>query len=268
MTVPAHAGSTTVAYRTPTARERGARGVLLELGLVAVALAVNLLVRWYTRDDLPAALDHAHDLLRLQEVLHLDWEHAVQDAALTVPGLAAAASGFYVWGYLPVLLAAFAGTYVWRQSSYLVLRDALLASGVVGVAVYAFYPVAPPRFTDLGYVDTVAGTAVDAAARPVGIANELAALPSFHIGWLIVVAVVLWRATRLAWVRALCVLHPAAMSYVVVATGNHWVLDVPAGAAIAVVGIVVADRLDARRRGSPGRTRALSGRRAGPASGR
>jgi hypothetical protein len=233
-----------------TARERGVRGALVQLGIVAVALAANLVVRWSTLDDVEQAVDNALALLDLQQALHLDWEHAVQDAALAVPGLGAFCSWFYVWGYLPVVVGALVGFYVWAPRAYPRFRDALLASGVVGLVVYAVWPVAPPRLTNLGYTDTVASSAVESAARPVGIANEIAAVPSFHVGWLIVVAVVLWTVTRSVAVRVLCVVHPAVMCFAVVATGNHWVLDLPAGAAIAGFGLVVAARLARRRTSS------------------
>jgi hypothetical protein len=49
--------------------------------------------------------------------------------------------------------------------------------------------------------------------------------------------------TGSALVRAWCVLHPLAMCWVVVATGNHWVVDLPAGVAVGVLGLLVADRV-------------------------
>jgi hypothetical protein len=241
----------TVTTGVRTARDRGVRGALVQLGIVALALAANLLVRWSTLDDHDEAIDNALALLELQEALHLDWEHAVQDAALTVPGVGAFCSWFYVWGYLPVVVSALVGFYVWAPRAYPLFRDALLASGVVGLVVYAVWPVAPPRLTDLGYTDTVAASAVESAARPVGIANEIAAVPSFHVGWLMVVGAVLWTATRSTTVRVLCVVHPAVMCFAVLATGNHWVLDLPAGAAIAAFGVVVARRLERRRAHPP-----------------
>ena len=232
--------------RVATARERGAQGVLLQLGIVAIALLGNLAVRWYTVDQTETALANAHALLDLQERLHLDWEHAIQDA-LDQPWLGEFFSWFYVWGYLPVVLGALVVLYLRSMERYLILRDALLASGVAGLLVYALYPVAPPRLTALGYHDTIAASVVEGAARPVGIANEIAAVPSFHLGWLIIVAVVVYRATSSAPVKVLCVAHPVLMGVAVLATGNHWLLDLPAGALIAVLGLAVADRLALRR---------------------
>jgi hypothetical protein len=243
---------------------RGLRDVGVQLGIVLLVLAANLAVRWSTLDDVDEAVDNASTLLEVQQALHLDWEHAVQDLLLPVPGVAAFCSWFYVWGYLPVVVAALVGCYAWAPQGYRLLRDALLASGAVGLVVYAAWPVAPPRLTALGYTDTVATSAVESAARPVGLANEIAAVPSFHVGWLLVVAAVLWGLTSSVAVRVLCVVHPALMCLAVVVTGNHWVLDLPAGAAIALVGLAVAHRL-ARRRTStdPEQGRHRAGRPSG-----
>lgn len=229
------------------------RGVPLEIGLLLAAVLLNGVVRWSTLDDEAEAVANARDVLALQETVHLDWEHAVQDATLAVAWLDSFTQWFYVWGYLPVLAAVLIGLYVWRSDTYLLLRNALLVSGVIGLLGYAFYPTAPPRLTGLGYVDTVATGALDAAARPVGIANELAAMPSFHVGWLALAGYVVHRVTRSAVLRVLCVLVPATMAYAVVATGNHWVLDLLAGVVVAFVGLLVA-RTMARthRRGDGG----------------
>jgi hypothetical protein len=240
----------------------GRWGVLVEVGVVGVALLANLAARSLSLEDLGVALAHAHALLDLQESLHLDWEHAAQDSVEGLPWLATFASWFYVWGYLPVVVLTLVVLFVRRPRDYAFLRNALLAGGVVGLPVYVLWPLAPPRLTDLGYTDTIAATAVDAAARPVGIANEIAAMPSFHVGYLVVVSVVVWRLSRSPLVRAWCVLHPLVMCWVVLATANHWVLDLPAGVLLAVVGLGVARWLEARADGSihP------SGRRTGWAS--
>ena len=228
------------------------RGVPLELGFVVAALLLNALVRWYTLEDEARAVANARDVLALQERLHLDWEHAVQDATLTLTWLDSFTQWFYVWGYFPVVVVVLVGLYVWRPDTYPLFRNALLVSGAIGLLCYAFYPTAPPRLTDPGYVDTVATGVLDAAARPVGIANELGAIPSFHVGWLALSGYVVHRVTRSAVLRVLCVLVPATMAYAVVATGNHWVLDIPAGVAVALVGLLVARTMTrATHRGEP-----------------
>jgi hypothetical protein len=224
----------------------GARGPALELGFVAIALALNLVVRWYTVDDLDVAVRNAHDVLAAEQALHLDWEHAVQDVTLAVPGLATLSSWYYVAGYFPLVL----GTLVWLYlrdlrdprggDAYRLLRNALLASGAIGLIGYAFYPTAPPRLTHVGLSDPLAATRFGDAARPAGIANEIAAIPSFHVGWLLLAMLVAASVVHNIVLRVLLLAQPLLMSYVIVATANHWVLDIPAGVAIALVGWYVA----------------------------
>lgn len=226
------------------------RGVPLELGFVLAAVVGNALVRWSTLDDEAEAVANAHDVLALQRALGLDWEHAVQDATLAVPWLDAFTQWIYVWGYFPVLVSALVGLYVFRPRTYPLFRNALLASGAVGLLGYALYPTAPPRLTDLGYVDTMASGPLDSAARPVGLANEFGAMPSFHVGWLALAGYVVYRVTRSALLRVLCVLVPALMAYAVLATGNHWVLDLPAGVVVALLGLLGAGALEHRRAGT------------------
>lgn len=227
-------------------RAPGLLGVVAEVGVVLVALLVNLLARWFTLDEHDVAVANAHELLALQERLDLDWEHAAQDAVEAQPWLGTFASWFYVWGYLPAVALALVVLFVRRPRDYARLRNALLVGGLVGLPAYVLWPLAPPRLTDLGYTDTVASSLVEGAARPVGIANEIAAMPSFHVGYLVIVSVVVWRLSRSLLLRAWCVLHPLVMCWVVLATANHWVLDLPAGVLVAVVGLEVAGWIESR----------------------
>ena len=217
------------------------RDLRVEVGLLVVGLGAYLAVRWHTLDQAAVAVAHAHDLLALERTLGLDWERGIQQATLGVPWFSSFCAQFYVWGYFPVLLPTLVWLYARRPQAYLALRDGALASGVVGFLVQAAYPVAPPRLSGSGLTDTVTGS-LDALARPDGLSNAVAAVPSFHVGWLLLAGVIVCRASGSRTVRILCVLLPLTMAYVVVATGNHWVLDVPAGAGLAGVGLLAAGR--------------------------
>jgi membrane-associated phospholipid phosphatase len=220
---------------------------LLELGLVAAGLVAYLAVRWATAGRTDEAVANARDVLALEQALHLDLEHGIQAATLTAAWLTEVATLFYVWGYFPAVIAVTLWLYVRDRDAYRTLRTALLVSGALGLLVYATFPCAPPWLTDPAYTDTVADASLTGLARPGAITNELGALPSFHCGWLVVAAAVLFVATRSRLVRVVCVAWPALMAYAVVATGNHWVLDVPAGLAIAGVGVLVAMHASAAR---------------------
>lgn len=225
------------------ARVTAVRAVAAELGLAAAALACYLVVGWYTKGRTGDAIDHARDVLALERLLGIDWEHRVQDATLAVPGLGTFLTQFYFWGYFPALVLIVSWLFVRDRTVYRGLRNGLLVSGVAGVLVYAFYPCAPPWIGGSGFTDTIAASSVESLARPAGITDHLGALPSFHVGWVLLVAMALVRVARSPIVRALLVAYPMLMAYAVVATGNHWVLDVPAGVLLAVLGEVGGRRV-------------------------
>lgn len=225
------------------------RDLLPELGFVAGGFLGYLLVRRLTLDRTEDAVANARDVHALEGVLGLDQEYAIQDATFeSAPWLGHAATHVYVWGYLPVLVAATVWLYLRHRDAYRTLRTALVVSGCLGLLVYALYPVAPPWISDDRFTDTVSEASLEGFARPAGIMNELGAIPSFHCGWLTIAAVVVFGATRSRLVRVLCVLYPALMFVAVVVTGNHWIIDVPAGVALAALGVLVASRHEAAAR--------------------
>ena len=64
--------------------------------------------------------------------------------------------------------------------------------------------------------------------------------------------IVVWRVTRQPLMRALAVLMVVAMGFAVVVTANHYVVDVLAGAVVALTGLAGAlllPRCAAPRRG-------------------
>ena len=68
-------------------------------------------------------------------------------------------------------------------------------------------------------------------------ANQIAAMPSLHVGWALIGAWGLIKASTSSW-RWISALHPATMTAAVVLTGNHWWLDV--FGAVALVALVIA----------------------------
>ena len=65
--------------------------------------------------------------------------------------------------------------------------------------------------------------------------NPVAAMPSHHVAFAMVTGLGMARHARNPLMRAFGIVYPAAVSLVVVATGNHYTLDVIAGAALGVV---------------------------------
>ena len=60
-----------------------------------------------------------------------------------------AANAVYIYGHWPVIIAGGILLFRYRRRHYYNLRNAALLSGLVGLVIFALFPVAPPRLTDL-----------------------------------------------------------------------------------------------------------------------
>jgi len=72
-------------------------------------------------------------------------------------------------------------------------------------------------------------------------ANAVAAMPSLHTAFALLVVVVLWPYVRRWWARAVLVAFPLAMTFTLVYGGEHYVIDVLAGWAYVVLVCVAAN---------------------------
>lgn len=141
---------------------------------------------------------------------------------------------------------------------------AVLAMTVAGTVTYVVYPMAPPWMADqLGVVDGVSRISDigwgylhldrvgELLARSQGASNPVAAMPSLHAAGAALVLLFCWPSVGPAR-RILLVSYAAAMGFVLVYSGEHYVVDVVAGWLAAVLGVLVG-RLWARRSTRPRR---------------
>lgn len=223
-------------------------GLLREILLVTAAILAYFGIRNLTVGSREDALANAEQILEAEDALGIAWESSIQAAIVDWDALVTLANWVYIWGHWPVILAAATALYLVRPGSYFLLRNALFVSGAIGFLFFALVPVAPPRLLDLGLVDTVTEQSnAYRALQPPGLTNQYAAFPSLHLGWNLVVGVVLLVTTTHLAVRAFAVASPIAMGLAVVATANHFVLDVVAGVVVVLVGLTVAWEIERRR---------------------
>lgn len=201
-------------------------------------------VRGLTQGELATAQDNARALVDLERAIGIDLEAAIQEATIDSDALTTIANWVYIYGHWPVVAGALVIMFVRMPDRYYLLRNALFASGAIGLVIFALAPVAPPRLGVLDLVDTVTERSnAYRTLQPPGLINRYAALPSLHFGWNLLVGVMIWRSTRNLALRAFAVLMVPAMAVAVVATANHYVIDVIAGGVVAMAGLVVARAL-------------------------
>lgn len=219
-------------------------GLAFQFVLIVLAVLLYFGVRGLTQSSAVEAYDNARDLISFERSTGLDVEEALQHAIVDHDALVNLANWIYIYGHWPVVAVTLGLLFARARPRFRLLRDAMFVSGAIGLVIFALYPVAPPRFGLLGVADTVTDRSESyRALQPPGLINRYAAMPSLHFGWNLLIGVVLWNTTRNPYVRAFAVASPVLMGFAVVATGNHYVVDVIAGGGVALAGLAVARRL-------------------------
>jgi membrane-associated phospholipid phosphatase len=222
-----------------------------QLALVVGAALAYFGVRGVTEGEVEQARRHAADLLALERSIGIDVETALQRAVLDHEWLLTTANWVYIWFHWPLLTITLVWLLVAHRDRYVELRNAIFASGAIGLLIYVSLPMAPPRLFSAEFVDTVTQHSHSyRVLQPPGLVNKYAAMPSLHVGWNLLAGIAWWHAGRVggkrrSWSIA-AVAMPIAMAWATVATGNHWVLDAIVGSLVALAGLAVARRLGRR----------------------
>jgi hypothetical protein len=230
------------AVTAPT-RTRLAWFDLIEIGLVVLGFLLYFLVRGAVADRDEQALENAHWIIDLQESLRLFVEPRINEWALGSTLRVRLFNFVYFWLDFPLIVGVGLLMF-WRQRRfYTLLRDALLISGGFALLMYWSFPVAPPRFLpDLGFVDTLEqfDNLSYQAQSMAPFVNPYAAVPSLHIGWALIVAIVIFWATQHAVLRLGAITVLLLQSVAVVATANHYIFDGVVGAVVSLTGLGLA----------------------------
>lgn len=206
-----------------------------------------------------ADLAHANGvaIAQLEHRWHLGFEQAVQSPVLPHPDLMRLLNGWYGGAHFAVTLFALCVLVVRGGPDYRRWRSVLVLSTAVAVCVFALYPTMPPRLLPppYGTVDSLrvfGGLWTYNGGSLEKIADPFAAMPSLHLVWAGWCGAVGWTVLKRPLLRALAVLYPCVTTYVVIATGNHFVLDTVAGLLVLAIGwaavVYPARLLDALRR--------------------
>ncbi|WP_166391047.1 phosphatase PAP2 family protein [Nocardioides ochotonae] len=217
------------------------RPAALEVVSVLVLFGVYNLGRIIATGRVASADDNAIAIVRFQRLLQLPDEASLQASALGVHHLVGLADRYYLV-HFPVTIAVLVYLYLRRRDVYYWAKRALVLATAAAMVIHIVWPVTPPRLLEAsGMVDTGqrAGTSVYGGGPFAAMANEYAAMPSLHVGWALLLAMVLMTLTTSRW-RVLWMLHPLLTTVTVVVTANHYILDAAAGALIVVVALALS----------------------------
>ena len=171
------------------------------------------------------------------------------------PGVLTTLASWTYWlSQFAVVGLALLWVYFRHHDSFARFRNVILLANALGLIGYVLVPTAPPRmFPHFGFMDTLAVyTGMNHESGLVQLAaNPYAAMPSLHAADALIVGVVLAGLCR-RWVfRILWLAWPAWVWFCVMATGNHFWLDVVAGIVVVGIAAAIVYRPPLRRRERP-----------------
>lgn len=231
----------------PVRRLRGWPVAVIEVAALAAWFLIYSRLHSLAGRDVGAATRNALGLQALERGLRLDIEPAANRWLTRHPELVM--PSVYVYRlYYAVLVTVLLWTGLRHRGDYRRVRRVLVVMTALVLPIWWALPMAPPRFALPGIVDIIAehdllgshaSTTLDNGQ------NHFSAMPSMHValaGWC---AYAVWSSRRGTHPRSalLAWLFPALMVAVVIATGNHYVLDVVGSAVLLAVSVAVASAL-------------------------
>ncbi|MFL5931933.1 MAG: phosphatase PAP2 family protein [Gaiellaceae bacterium] len=216
---------------------RGWTDLFVQLGIWFGFLAAYQVARGMADRKPAEAFDNGLKVVDIERRASGLWELSLQSYTHSSEFLTWCVSATYWLSQFTVLGLALLFVYLRRNESFTRFRNTIMLANVFGLLGYVLIPTAPPRmFPELGFVDTLStfGGLNHGSGLVELAANPYAAMPSLHSADALIVGVVMATIVRRTWAKALWLAWPAWVWFAVMATGNHFWLDVVAGVALAI----------------------------------
>jgi hypothetical protein len=203
------------------------------------------LVRGFADRDPSRAFANGWRVINLEERLAGLGELTLQGWTQSSRFLEALVSWTYWNSEFTVVGLALLFVYLRRHEAFTRFRNSILLANVLGLIGYVALPTAPPRmFPSIGFGDTLAqfGGLNHGSGLIEFASNPYAAMPSLHAADALILGVSLayvcrHRISKVAWT-----LWPVWVWFSVMATANHFWLDVVAGVGVALVALAIIHR--------------------------
>ena len=183
----------------------------------------------------------------VERALHLPNEATIQHWLTHAPVFLRFANVYYIVFHVAPLGIFLVWLFFRHRDRYAPWRN-ILGFASLACLLIQLVPVAPPRmYPQFGFIDAarVYGPAVyDSTGfdQP----GQLAAMPSMHVLWAVVIGVAVVRVSPSRW-RWLALAHTFLTVYAVTVTGYHWLLDGIVGAALVAVAMLLGVAIRERR---------------------
>ncbi len=218
----------------------------MELALLGGLYALYSAIRNSVGEVAEQAFNNGYELLRIEDAWHMALERPLNEWVHHTPIVADVVAVHYATLHFIVTPGVLIWLFFRRRSHYRKVSAVLITTTVLALIGFYWYPTAPPRLlTTEGFVDIMSQTASwgwwpeSGTPGSDAISNQYAAMPSLHCAWATWCGLSLFFLARPMWVRIPGLIYPLTTFFVVMGSGNHFILDVLAGLATLAGGASV-----------------------------
>ena len=196
---------------------------------------------------------HALDIVHAEKWLHIFTEKGIQDFFLAhARWFVHFMNIWYGTAHFIVTIGALLYLYFMFPRRYQKWRNVIFGTTFFALVGYVIYPLAPPRLLPMSYgfedtLKTIGGFLNFNNNAVEDVSNQYAAMPSLHVGWSMWCAFSLVPILKHWWEKALMCLYPCMTITTIVATANHYWMDVFGGLFVLTIGYLIATVLERRR---------------------
>jgi membrane-associated phospholipid phosphatase len=229
--------------RTVSWLPKGGADALAQLSIFVFADILYETVRGVAESNESVPFANARDIMATERTLHIFFEQGLQSWAMGQRALIDFANFMYVNSHFVITTSVLVWLYLRHNDRFYFVRNMFVVSMGLALIGYLLLPTAPPRFfPELGFVDTIAyyvNVKHDSGLVALFF-NPYAAVPSMHVAFALIISVPTLLIVKRRALKVLWALYPLLITFVVIVTGNHWVLDAVAGAAVAGASALIA----------------------------
>jgi membrane-associated phospholipid phosphatase len=238
--------------RLSSAPPRGWGDLLLQLGIWFGFLFAYQIARGVAGHGSATAYQNGQLIIDTERKLHSLVELDIQRVVLHAGDWLVQAVNWTYWNsQFTVVGLTLLWVYFRRYESFLRLRNVLLLGNMLALIGFVLMPTAPPRlFPGAGFVDTLAASAsLNHGSGLIQLAsNQFAAMPSIHAADALIIGFAMASVSRTRIARAAWTVWPSWVWFTVMATGNHYWLDVAAGIGLALLAASLVVAIESMRR--------------------
>ena len=207
-------------------------------------LVVCYIIYLFTKDlffDESTALQNSLHILDIERNLGILFEPSMQAWLLVnSPLLLTICNWLYIITYWPVILGLSLLLYLRNRESYYRCRNIILVNLFMALIIFVLVPVSPPFRSIPNVIDSIQtlGPTFYGGPEMSVIYNTNAALPSLHFSWTLIFGVFFLPKVG-GLIRVVIGVYPVLTLYVILVTGNHFIVDAVLGSILVAASFYI-----------------------------